>query len=113
MKKKKSDCGCKHKAIREMLGSRACFENQQNSDIFEVHNFQKSKPFKVSFKEDLNVAWNPVPIEEKKMTELDMKQKHDRAEELKPHMAELIDRYGKRGRGILHAIATKYALETP
>lgn len=113
MKKKKSSCGCKHETIREMLGSRLCFENQTKSDIFEMHNFNKSKPFKVTFKEDIDVTWNPTSLEEKTMTARDMEQKHERAEELMPHMKELVAQYGKRGKGILHAIATKYALETP
>jgi DUF2075 family protein len=58
MKKKKSNCGCKHQAIREMLGSRPCFENQKNENIFEMYAFQKSKPFKISFNEQIKINWN-------------------------------------------------------
>lgn len=114
MKNKKKKCGCKHEAIREMLGSKSCYDNMSSGKgIFEAHNFQKNKKFKVTFNEDVDVVWNQKELLEKKLTDKDKKQKSKRAEELKPHMKEFTKRYGKKkGKKVLFGVADKYAKKT-
>lgn len=118
--KDKKPCGCtKCKEYRKLMGVSECFGNKTDSlGIFEAYSFQKNKPFKVTFNEGLNVKWGNSSkaenLEEKTLTKKDVKQKEQMAKKLKPKMKEFVKRYGKeRAKGVMYAVATKYAKKKP
>ncbi len=113
--KDKKDCGCsKCKKYRKMMGVSECFENKTDSmSIFEAITFQRNKPFKVTFNEGLNVQWSNIPLEEKKLTKKDVAQKEEMVKKLKGKMGDFKERYGKRAKGVMYAVATKHAKKTP
>jgi len=115
MKKKKEDCGCtKCSKVRKMMGVSECFKNKSKGiGILEAYNFQKNKPFKVTFNEGVDVRWGKQDLQEKKLTNKDKKQKEEMVMKLKGKMGEFKKKYGKRAKGVMYATATKYAKEKP
>jgi hypothetical protein len=92
MKKKKSKCGCKHETIREMLGSKLCYENDHKaSNMLESHAFQNKKPFKIYFNEEIKVNWNPESSDTEKKKNPFVEQKEYKEQKLIPHMKDLIN----------------------
>jgi trehalose/maltose hydrolase-like predicted phosphorylase len=110
----KPKCGCeKCKKYRKMAGIAECFENKANAlGIFEAYTFQKNKPFKVTFNEDINVTWNSLS-EKTEMTEKDVKQKGEYMDILKAKMPEFKKRYGKKALDVMGGVAAKQAIRTP
>lgn len=114
----KPKCGCERcKKYRKMVGVSECFGNKTDAiGIFEAYTFQKNKPFKVTFNEGVDVTWNLHDINEqksKKLTPRDVKQKEEMVMKLKKKMGDFTERYGKRAKGVMYAVATKHAKETP
>lgn len=60
MNEEKNGCGCtKCKKFRKMMRVSECFGNKTDSiSVLEAVNFQRNKPFKVTFNEGINVEWN-------------------------------------------------------
>ena len=116
--KEEKGCGCtKCKKFRKMMGVSECFGNKTDSiSVFESVNFQKNKPFKVTFNEDIDVTWVKNSLSEeksKKLTKKDVKQKETMVKKLKGKMGDFKKRYGKRAKGVMYAVATKHAKKTP
>lgn len=114
--KKKKECGCKKSKYREMMGVSECFENTADGlSIFESYKFQTNKPFKVTFNEDIEVSFKKIneAEESKKFTKKDKAQKEAMVLKLKGKMGDLKKKYGKRAKGVMHAIAAKHAKKTP
>jgi hypothetical protein len=117
--KKKKDCGCTKcmKVRGEVLETRECFKSELDViGLFEAHNFQKNKPFKVTFNEGLDVAWGKQHLEEKKLTPRDKKQKEEAVKDFKKKgvVKNLKKKYGdKRGEAVAYALATNKAKKTP
>lgn len=114
----KPKCGCERcKKYRKMVGVSECFSNKTDAiGIFEAYTFQKNKPFKVTFNEGVDVTWNFREVNEqksKKLTERDVEQKEEMVKKLKDKMSDFTERYGKRAKGVMYAVATKHAKETP
>jgi hypothetical protein len=105
------------KIRKKVLETKECFGNELNvMGLFEAHNFQKNKPFKVTFNEGLDVTWGKQHLEEKKLTPRDKKQKEDAVKEFKKKglMNKLKKEYGsKRGQAVAYALATNKAKKTP
>jgi hypothetical protein len=109
----KPKCGCeKCKKYRKMAGIAECFENKANAlGIFEAYTFQKNKPFKVTFNEDINVTWNSVS-EEKDMTSPEKKERERIVKGMKKENGKDFEkRYPGRGKEVMYATATKLAME--
>jgi hypothetical protein len=117
--KDEKPCGCKKcKEYRKLMKVSECFGNKTNTlGVFEAYTFQKNKPFKVTFNEGLNVSWEKQQLDEaekpKKLTKRDTMQKEKMVKSLKGRMGEFKKRYGKRAKGVMYAVATKYAKKTP
>jgi hypothetical protein len=115
--KHKKDCGCKHgkhEKTRKMLKVESCFDNKTDGmGIFEAYKFQKNKPFKVTFDEGVNVHLGKQELVEKKLTKKDKAQKEEMVMKLKKNMGNLKKKYGNRAKGVMYAIATKYAKKKP
>lgn len=118
--KKKQGCGCDKcsKTRKEVLETRESFKNKVDAlGIFEAFTFQKNKPFKVTFNEDVEVTWTKQHLEEaekpKKLTKRDVKQKEEMVMKLKGKMGNFKKKYGKRAKGVMYAVATKHAKKTP
>lgn len=115
--KKKKECGCKDNKYRGMKvkGMRECYNNKTNElGLFEAYSFQQNKPFRVSFNEDIDVDWkNKENLQEKKLTKKDVKQREEMVMKLKKNMKGMKEKYGKRAKGVMYAIATNYAKKKP
>lgn len=114
----KPKCGCdKCKKYRKMMDIPECFTNKADAlGVFEAYTFQKNKPFKVTFNEDIDVTWAKNSLSEeksKKLTKRDVKQKETMVKKLKGKMGDFKKKYGKRAKGVMYAVATKHAKKTP
>jgi hypothetical protein len=122
MKKDKKECSfCKHaKKVRES------YERQGSvDDYIKEMMFAKTKPFKVSFNENLQVSFSNKELNEqksKKLTPKDKKQKEEAVKSLKKKMPYLKKKYAKgktgeaaenRAKSALYGIATKMAKKKP
>lgn len=120
--KKSKGCGCDKtsKVRKKVLMTKECFESELDSlSVFGSHKFQQSKPFKVTFNEDVTVNLGKSYLTEKekpkKLTKRDEMQKEKMVKKLKEKgtMKNLKKKYGKRAKAVAYAIATKHAKKTP
>lgn len=114
--KKKKGCGCQESKYRKMMDIPECFNNKTDGiSIFEAYKFQASKPFKVTFNEDIEVSFKTLSEQKKpkKLTNRDKAQKEEMVGKLKGKMGEFKKKYGKRAKGVMYAVATKHAKKTP
>lgn len=109
----KPKCGCERcKKYRKMVGVSECFGNKTDAiGIFEAYTFQKNKPFKVTFNEDINVTWKKMD-EEKHLTGGEKKERERIVKGMKKSDGEDFEkRYPGRGKEVMYATATKMAME--
>jgi hypothetical protein len=116
--KKKKDCGCgKTKKYRKMMGVSECFGSKTDAlSIVELLDFQKNKPFKVSFNEGITVSWENENLQEKTLTPKDKMQKEKFMKDMKKKdvLNKLKKKYGeKKGKAVAYAMATNKAKKTP
>lgn len=115
----KKPCGCKKcEKYRKLMKVSECFGNKTDAlEVFEAYTFQKNKPFKVTFNEGIDVSWQKQQLDEqkkpKKLTKKDKMQKETMVKKLKGKMGEFKKKYGERAKGVMYAVATKYAKKTP
>jgi hypothetical protein len=113
MKEEKNGCGCtKCKKFRKMMGVSECFGNKTDSiGLFEAINFQKNKPFKVTFNEGINVEWKKLN-EAEQMTSGEKSEREKIVKSMKKDNGEDFEkRYPGRGKQVMYATATKRAMD--
>lgn len=118
-KDKKKECSfCKHaKKMRESYARKGTIDQ-----YLKEMSIANSKPFKVSFNEEIVVKFKKDMLEEAKLTKKDKKQRHEVAKSLKKKMPYLKKKYAKgmkgekaekRAKSAVYGIATKVAKKKP
>ena len=95
------------------MGVSECFENKTDTiAVFEALNFQKNKPFKVTFNEGVNVEWKKLE-EKTQFTAKDRKQQGDYIDILNKKRKDFVARYGENADEVIAGTAAKLAKRAP